>query len=100
MEILIIVAYAGILAMVAPFVLPKSDFYGNLVPASLALSSGSFVWLVLTWFGFSYSSPWIWFIAMLVMPVATWFGTGYLSRTRAAAEASKLAEIRLRGKTQ
>jgi hypothetical protein len=98
MELLVIVGYAAILALVAPFVLPKTDFYGRLVPFSVALASGSLVWLVLTWLGFSYTEAWIWFIAMLVMPVASWFITRYLHRVREAAEATKLAELRLRGK--
>ena len=41
MELLIILAYAGILALVAPFVLPKSDHYGNLVPVAIAATSGA-----------------------------------------------------------
>lgn len=98
MELLVIVAYAGILALVAPFVLPKTDFYGKLVPFSVATASGSVVWLVLTWLGFSYTQAWIWFIAMLVMPAATWFTARYLLGLRQNAESTKLAELRLRGK--
>lgn len=98
MELLVILAYAGILAMVAPFVLPKNDFYGRLVPFSVALTSGSVVWLLLTWLGFGYTEAWIWFIAMLVMPVATWLAAKYLLRVRETAENVKLAELRLRGK--
>ena len=98
MELLVILAYAAILALVVPFVLPKTDFYGRLVPFSVALASGSVVWLLLTWLGFSYTEAWIWFIAMLIMPAATWFTAKYLHRVREAAEAAKLAELRLRGK--
>jgi nitrate/nitrite transporter NarK len=68
------------------------------VPFSVALASGSVVWLLLTWLGFSYTEAWIWFIAMLVMPVATWFTANYLQKVREVAEATKLAELRLRGK--
>jgi hypothetical protein len=32
------------------------------------------------------------------MPAATWFTAKYLHRVREAAEATKLAELRLRGK--
>lgn len=98
MEILIIIAYGLILAMVAPFVLPKSDFYGKFVPVSIALITGSLSWLLLTWLGFSYASPWIWFLVMILMPIAAWFGTGYISKTRESKEASDLEAIRLRGK--
>jgi hypothetical protein len=98
MEILVLLAYAAILALVAPFVLPKSEHYGNLVPAGISLVSGSLMWLILTWAGFHYDEAWIWFIVMLAMPAAVIFGTRYLASTRAAAEEKKLAEIRLGGK--
>jgi hypothetical protein len=98
MELLVIVAYAAILALVAPFVMPKSEHFGNLVPGALALASGSVLWLLLTWFGFRYDEAWIWFIVMLLMPVATWFGTSYIRKTREAEEAKALEAIRLSGK--
>jgi hypothetical protein len=98
MEILVLLAYAAILAMVAPFVLPRSEHYGKLVPAGISLVSGSLIWLILTWAGFHYDEAWIWFIVMLAMPAAMIFGTRYLARTRALAEEKKLAEIRLGGK--
>jgi hypothetical protein len=98
MELLVILAYAGILALVVPFVLPKTDFYGRLVPFSVALTSGSLVWLVLTWLGFSYTEAWIWLIAMLVMPVVTWLAAKTLLKNREGAEAAKLAQLRLSGK--
>jgi hypothetical protein len=98
MEILVLLAYAAILALVAPFVIEKSEHYGSLVPAGLALVSGSALWFLLTWLGFHYDEAWIWFIVMLAMPAAVWFGTSYLAKTRVQAEASKLEAIRLRGK--
>ena len=98
MELLVILAYAGILALVAPYVLPKSDFYGKLVPFSAAMVAGSVLWLILTWVGFAYDQAWIWFIVMLLMPAAIWFSTRYLHTNREQAEAKELEQIRLRGK--
>ena len=98
MELLVIIAYAGLLALVAPFVLPKSDYYGQLVPFSIALATGSLVWIVLTWVGFSYQEAWIWFIAMLAMPAASWIGTTRLAKHREDLEEKELQELRLRGK--
>lgn len=98
MEILVLLAYAAILALVAPFVLPKSEHYGSLVPAGISLVSGSVMWLILTWAGFHYDEAWIWFIVMLAMPAAVIFGTRYLATTRSQAEEKKLAELRLGGK--
>ena len=98
MELLIILAYAAILGLVGTFVLDKSDHYGRFVPVSISLIAGSALWLLLTWFGFSYSSVWIWFIVMLSMPAAGWFGTNFLVAKREAEEARQLASIRLRGK--
>ena len=98
MELAVIFVYALLLALVAPFVLPRSDFYGRLVPASIALATGSLLWIVLTWIGFSQQEAWIWFVVMLGMPPAAWFAVGYLNKTRQALEAKELEAIRLRGK--
>jgi hypothetical protein len=94
MEILILLGYTVILALVAPFVIPKSDFYGKLVPAGIAAVSGSALWLIFTWLGFSYDQAWIWFVVMLGMPAAIWFTTGLLNAKRSAAEAEELSELR------
>ena len=98
MELAVIFVYALLLALVAPFVLPRSDFYGRLVPASIALATGSLLWIVLTWIGFSQQEAWIWFVVMLGMPAAAWFAVGYLNKTRQSLEAKELEAIRLRGK--
>ncbi len=98
MEILVLLAYAAILALVAPFVLPRSEHYGSFVAAGISLVSGSLIWLVLTWLGFHYDEAWIWFIVMLAMPIAVIFGTRYLHSSRVAAEEKKLADIRLGSK--
>lgn len=98
MELAVIFVYAILLALVAPFVLAKSDFYGRLVPFSIALGSGSVLWILFTWLGFSYQEAWIWFIVMLGMPAATWFAVSYLNKTRTISEAKELESIRLRGK--
>lgn len=94
MEILVLLGYVAILALVSPFVLPRSDFYGKLIPAGIAAVSGSALWLVLTWLGFRYEEPWIWFIVMLAMPAAIWFTTGILNSKRSATEAKELAALR------
>jgi uncharacterized membrane protein len=65
---------------------------------SIALSAGSALWLIFNWVGFSYSSAWIWFIVMLSMPAAGWFGTNFLVGKRESEEARQLASIRLSGK--
>lgn len=99
MEILLIVAYAGILALVSPFVFPPSDYYGKFVPASIALTVGAALWLVLTWLGFHYDEAWIWFIVMLGMPAAAWFGTRLLDSKRKQSESAELERIRLSGQS-
>lgn len=98
MELLVVVFYALILALVAPFVMPKSEHYGALVPGAIALTSGSALWVLLTWLGFPYQEAWIWLIVMLLMPVATWFGVSYIRKTRENEEAKALEAIRLGGK--
>lgn len=94
MEFLVILVYAALLALVTPFVLGNSERVGNLVPAGLAVVSGSLLWIVLTWLGFSYSEVWIWFITMLLMPVAVFFGSKTLEKARETAEQVVLGALR------
>lgn len=93
MELLIVALYAGILALVAPYVFLASDFVGNLVPFGVALLVGSVLWIALTWVGFNYSEPWIWFIVMLGMPVGVWFGVRLLQNKRKKLEDAQLAAL-------
>jgi ABC-type transport system involved in cytochrome bd biosynthesis fused ATPase/permease subunit len=69
MEILIILGYAAILGLVAPYLTTKSDEYGVLVPPTIAAIAGSVLWIILTLVGFKYEEAWIWVIIMVAMPV-------------------------------
>lgn len=80
--ILFIVVYAAILGLVAPYVGIKSDNYGTLVPAALAVISGSLLWILGTWVGLHYDEAWIWLIVMLGMPVLMWFGARRIDHMR------------------
>lgn len=91
-----ILVYAGLLALVAPFVIGTSERVGNLVPAGLAIVSGSALWIILTWLGFSYSEVWIWFLVMLLMPVAVFFGSKTLEKIRETGEQTQLEALRAR----
>jgi Ca2+/Na+ antiporter len=94
MELLIIVIYAGILALVAPFILGRSNNYGSLVPFGLAAVSGATLFLLFTWLGFSYEAAWIWFLVMLGMPAAVWFGLKLIESKRTAEDDAELERIR------
>jgi len=82
MEFLFIVFYAGVLSLVAPAVKINSDQYGSFVPTAIALSTGSFLWILLTVLGFGYTDAWIWTIVMVAMPVAMYFGPKFLESKR------------------
>lgn len=93
MELLIVAIYAGILALVAPYVFLMNDFVGKLVPLGFGLVSGSILWVIFTWLGFNYAEPWIWFIVMLGMPAFAWLGVRWLQSRRARLEAEELAKL-------
>jgi hypothetical protein len=82
MEFLFIVFYAAVLALVAPAVNIRSDRYGSFVPTTIALATGSFLWILLTVLGFGYTDGWIWTIVMLSMPAAMYFGSKFLASKR------------------
>jgi cyanate permease len=95
MELVIIVGYAAILALVAPFIVGRSNNYGSLVPFGLAAVSGGLLFLVFTWLGFSYEQAWIWFAVMLGMPAVVWFGLKFIEGKRVAEDEAELERIRL-----
>ena len=94
MEFLFIVFYTAILGLVAPYVKITSDRYGSLVPPAIGLATGSLVWILLTWLGFSYVDGWIWTIVMLSMPVAMFFASKALANKREQEDNKALAATR------
>jgi hypothetical protein len=84
MELAFILVYAAILGLVAPYLGLNTKPLGSLVPGAIALSSGAFVWALLTWSGMHYDQAWIWIIAMLAMPAAMVLGVRWLGNKRAA----------------
>jgi lipopolysaccharide export LptBFGC system permease protein LptF len=91
MEFLFIVFYASILALVAPAVKITSDRYGSFVPATIALCTGAFLWLLLTVLGFGYTDGWIWSIVMVAMPIAMYLGSTLLATKRQEKDQQLLA---------
>ena len=51
MELLVILIYAAILGLAAPYVNVHSRDYGQLVPSALALNAGAILWGILVWTG-------------------------------------------------
>jgi lipopolysaccharide export LptBFGC system permease protein LptF len=94
MEFLFIVFYTAILGLVAPYVKITSDRYGSLVPPAIGLATGSLLWILLTWLGFSYVDGWIWTIVMLSMPVAMFFASKALANKREQEDNKALAATR------
>ena len=66
----VIVFYAAILGLVAPYIFLKNEEVGSILPPALALGAGSVLWVILTWLGFKYTEGYIWVIVMVLMPVA------------------------------
>lgn len=73
-EIAFLVVYTVILALVTPYIVGKSEYYGTLVPAGIALVYGSVLWVILTLAGLKSDNAWIWVITMFTMPVVMYLG--------------------------
>lgn len=86
----VIVFYAIILGMVAPYIHARSVEYGALLAPSVALITGSILWAALTWLGFKYTEGWIWIICMVAMPIVMIIVSG-----RVAAHRVKIREEKL-----
>jgi lipopolysaccharide export LptBFGC system permease protein LptF len=94
MEFLFLVFYTAVLGLVAPYVQIGSDRYGALVPPTIGLATGSLLWIILTWLGFSYVDGWIWTIVMVAMPVAMFFGSKALEKKREKLDNQALSATR------
>ena len=90
----VVVIYAIILGLVAPYISAHSDKYGALVPPAIATVTGSVIWTVLLWVGLPTTDAWIWLAVMLVMPVVMIILSNRLanSRDKAFEEELKLAQ--------
>jgi hypothetical protein len=91
----VVVLYAVILGLVAPYISVHADKYGALVPPTMALAVGSVSWSVLIWVGLPNSNAWTWVIVMVLMPVAMVIGANRLAHARDEQQAE---ELRLGGK--
>jgi hypothetical protein len=94
MELLLIVIYAAILGLSAPYVNVRSQDYGQLVPSAFALVSGAVLWGILIWTGLGTANAWTWIIVMLAMPFAMATGSNRLAAARRRADADELVKIK------
>ncbi len=94
MELLLIVIYAAILGLAAPYVNVRSLDYGQLVPSAIALNAGAILWGVLIWTGIGTANAWLWIIVMLSMPFAMAIGANRLAAARRRTDAEALIKIK------
>ena len=94
MELLLIVVYAAILGLAAPYVNVRSLDYGQLVPSALALNAGALLWGILIWTNIGTANAWTWIIVMLAMPAAMAIGANRLAAARRRADALELEKIK------
>ncbi|MFM5903650.1 MAG: hypothetical protein ACKOOD_01025 [Microbacteriaceae bacterium] len=87
----VVILYTLVLGLVAPYITVHSEKYGALVPPTVALSTGSVLWVILTWSGMAYSDAWTWLIVMVLMPVVMMFVSSRLAKSRDKAFETKLA---------
>ena len=86
----IIVGYAAILGLVAPYINAQSEEHGWLLPPAIAMVAGSVLWSGLTWLGFKYEEAYIWAIIMVVMPLVMIVFSSRIAHNRANKRAEKL----------
>ena len=86
----VVVLYAIILGLVAPYISAQSDKYGALVPPAVATVTGSVIWSVLLWVGLPTTDAWIWLAVMLVMPIVMIIFSARLATVRDKAYEAEL----------
>jgi hypothetical protein len=90
----VVVLYTLVLGLVAPYITAHSEKYGALVPPTIALATGSVLWVLLTWLGFSYTDGWTWIIVMISMPTVMMVAASRLAKNRDKAFAKQLEALR------
>jgi len=90
----VVVLYTVVLGLVAPYITAHSEKYGALVPPTIALATGSVLWVLLTWLGFSYTDGWTWIIVMIAMPTVMMVAASRLAKNRDKAFAKQLEALR------
>jgi hypothetical protein len=86
----VIIFYAAILGLVAPYIFVKNQEVGSLLPPAVALAAGSVLWVILTWVGLKYTDAYIWVIVMLAMPAAMIFLSTRIANQRISEREEKL----------
>jgi len=86
----VVVIYALILGLVAPYISVHSEKYGALLPPAIGLAIGSVLWAVLIWVGLPNSNAWLWMIIMVLMPVAMIIGANRIAKMRDDQQAEEL----------
>lgn len=81
-EIAFLLVYTVIISLVTPYIIGKSEYYGTLVPASIALVYGSVLWVILTAVGLKSDNAWIWIITMFTMPIVMFVGVIRINAVR------------------
>jgi len=86
----VVVIYAIILGLVAPYISVHSEKYGALLPPAIGLASGSVLWSILIWVGMPNTNAWLWMIIMVLMPVAMIVGANRVAKMRDEQQAEEL----------
>jgi uncharacterized membrane protein YeaQ/YmgE (transglycosylase-associated protein family) len=86
----LIVGYAAILGLVAPYINAQSEEHGWLLPPAIAMVAGSILWSGLTWLGFKYEEAYIWAIIMVVMPLVMVVFSSRIAQNRIHQREEKL----------
>ena len=91
-EVLFLAVYAGILGMVAPYVIGRNEDYGVVIPGAASLVGGLLIWVILVWCGMPVTNAFTWIIVMFLMPVIMWFAARRLAKMRDAENVQILAD--------
>jgi uncharacterized membrane protein YeaQ/YmgE (transglycosylase-associated protein family) len=86
----VIVGYAAVLGLVAPYINARSQEYGWLLPPAIAMVAGSILWAGLTWLGFKYEEAYIWAIIMVAMPAVMVLVSTRIAHSRVTKREEKL----------
>ena len=93
MELLFVVLIAAGFGFILPYALRGRETYGVVLPAAVAASVASVIWVGLLWLGFTFDGGWIWAISLVPAAIAAIVVARVLPRRRAAADRALLTTL-------
>ena len=86
MELLFVALFGALIGLGARYFLPGRSTQGSVLVPAIGTVGASFVWVLLTWFGWNWAGGWIWWVSLAAAAAASVVLNLMISRRRIHAD--------------